>query len=60
MPAVIIRTHAYEGVCDLGFAKEFAFGDGGHVYYADGGVGGEGAVEEGFGAGAELGAFDAD
>lgn len=51
MPAVVVGAHADEGVCDFGFAEEFAFGDGGHVDYGDGGLGGEGAVEEGFGAG---------
>lgn len=60
MPAVIIRTHAHERIRHFGFAEELALRHGGHVYDADWGRGGEGAVEEGFGAGAELGAFDAD
>ena len=57
VPAVVVGAHADEGVCDLGFAEEFAFGHGGHVDDGDGGLGREGAVEEGFGAGGELGSF---
>ena len=57
MPGIVICGHGDEGVGDFGFAEEFGFGHGGHVDDGDGGVGGEGAVEEGFGAGGELGAF---
>lgn len=57
VPAVVVGAHADEGVGDFGFAEELAFGDGGHVDCGDGRGGGEGAVEEGFGAGGELGAF---
>ena len=51
VPAVVVGAHADEGVCDFGFAEEFAFRDDGHVDDGDGGLGREGAVEEGFGAG---------
>lgn len=56
MPAIIIRAHTNEGKGDLGFAEEFRFRHRGHVDAADA----ERAVEDGFGARAELGAFDAD
>lgn len=54
MPAVIVGRHAEQGVGDFGFAEKFALGGRGHVND----VGGEGgAVEAGFGASGELGAF---
>ncbi len=60
MPAIVVGTHTNKSVSDLSFAKEFAFGNCGHVDAGDWGRSGEGAVEEGFGACAELRAFDAD
>ena len=57
VPAVVVGAHADECVGDLGLAEEFALGHGGHVDDGYGEFGGEGAVEEGFGAGGELGPF---
>ena len=55
-PAVIVGDHGEGCVGDFGFAGEFGFPEVGH---ADD-VGAPGAVEVGFGAGGELGAFHAD
>ena len=57
MPAVVVGAHADERVGDFGFPEQLAFGHGGHVDDGDWGAGGQGAVEEGFGARGELGAL---
>ena len=53
MPAVVVGRHADHRVGDLGFAREFGFGEHGHVDD----VAAPGAVEAGFGEGGELGTF---
>lgn len=50
MPAVVVCGHADHLVCELGFARELGFGEGGHVDYGAA----EGAVHVAFGAGGEL------